>query len=211
MFQNREDAGRQLGAWLRQQREWPGAVVLGLPRGGVPVAAEVARALGAGLEVFVVRKLGLPFAPEVAMGAVASGGAEWLNTRLLAELGLPASVATPVRERELAELARREARYGAGALDLEGRTALLVDDGLATGATLRAALRAVSGLGAAEVLAAVPVASPQAAAELWAEGHTLLALDSPARFQAVGQFYRDFRQTTHAEVLAALARHAADR
>ncbi len=208
-FHNRHDAGQQLGAHLRLRHAWPDTVVLGLPRGGVPVAAEVARALTAPLDVFMVRKLGLPFQPEVAMGAVASGGVEWLNRDLLARLPLPPGAVEEVRRHELRELARREALYRAGRppLDLTGRTALLVDDGLATGATMHAALRAVRALGAARVAVAVPVAPPDTCGALRPLADEVICLHTPPGFRAVGQYYLAFAQTTDAEVLAALPGH----
>ncbi len=205
-FRDRHDAGRQLGEHLRRLHPWPDAVVLGLPRGGVPVAAEVARALTAPLDVFMVRKLGLPFQPEVAMGAVASGGVEWLNRDLLARLPLPPGAVEDVRRHELRELARRDARYRAGRppLTLTGRPALLVDDGLATGATMHAALRAVRALGAARVVVAVPVAPPDTCEALQPFADEVICLHTPPGFRAVGQYYRAFPQTTDEEVLAAL-------
>lgn len=199
-FHDRQDAGQQLGDHLRRLHPWPDTVVLGLPRGGVPVAAEVARALTAPLDVFMVRKLGLPFQPEVAMGAVASGGVEWLNRDLLARLPLPPGAVEDVRRHELRELARRDARYRAGRppLTLTGRTALLVDDGLATGATMHAALRA------ARVVVAVPVAPPDTGEALQPLADEVICLHTPPGFRAVGQYYRAFPQTTDEEVLAAL-------
>ncbi|MBZ9715906.1 phosphoribosyltransferase [Deinococcus multiflagellatus] len=207
VFQDRTEAGQLLGAVLAARGPWPSAVVLALPRGGVPVAAEVARALGAPLDVFLVRKLGLPMAPEVAMGALASGGAQWLNEALMDRLGISAAALAQVQAREAQELARREALYraGRGPLNLTGRTALLVDDGLATGATMRAAVQAARLLGAGRIVVAVPVAPPDTCADLHAEADEVVCLHTPPHFQAVGQFYGDFSQATDAEVLALLA------
>lgn len=212
-FHNRQDAGQQLGAHLAGLHPWPDTVVLGLARGGVPVAAEVARALGAPLDVFVVRKLGLPGYAEVAMGAIASGGVRVLNDELVQRLGVSAGVIAAAEAREGAELARRETVYRAGRapLPLAGRTALLIDDGVATGFSLRAALRAVRALGPTEmvpvrVAVAVPVAPPDTCRELRALADEVTCLRTPPDFHAVGQFYRDFAQTTDAEVRACLDR-----
>lgn len=209
-FQNRQDAGRQLAAHLNGLHSWPHTTVLGLPRGGVPVAAEVARALNAPLDVFVVRKLGLPGYPEVAMGAIASGGVRVLNDDLVRRAGISAQAIAAATAREGAELARRETAYRAGRppLELAGRAALLIDDGVATGATLRAALRAVRALLPVRVVVAVPVAPPEACRELEALADEVICLLTPPDFHAVGQFYRDFGQTTDAEVRACLDRAA---
>ncbi|QLG09676.1 phosphoribosyltransferase [Deinococcus sp. D7000] len=212
-FHNRQDAGRQLGAHLIGLHPWPDTVVLGLPRGGVPVAAGVARALGAPLDIFVVRKLGLPGHAEVAMGAIAPGGVRVLNDELVRGLGVSAGAIAAAEAREAAELARREAVYRAGRapLGLAGQTALLIDDGVATGFTLRAALQAVRALlppplAPARVAVAVPVAPPETCRELEALADEVICLHTPPGFSAVGQFYRDFAQTTDAEVRACLDR-----
>lgn len=211
-FADRKDAGKQLGAYLLTLRDWPNTVVLGLPRGGVPVAAEVARAIRAPLDVFLVRKLGVPFHPEVAIGAIASGGAEWLNRELLAQLRLTPLEIDRVRQQERLELGRRETAYRAGRppLQLSGKTVLLVDDGLATGATMQAALQAVGAMGAAEVMVAVPVASAETCQELQTLADGVICLQTPPDFRAVGQFYQSFPQTSDAEVMDALkeAAHA---
>jgi predicted phosphoribosyltransferase len=207
MFADRADAGRLLGAAVRERvATASGApIVLGLPRGGVPVAAEVAEALSCELDVLVVRKIGYPSNPEVAYGAIgpdgvvvtASGAAGDLDTRF-----------ERIRTRELDELVRRERLYraGAAALDLRGRRAILVDDGIATGATAAAAVRAARGLGAVEVVVAVPVAAPDARDALAALADVVIVLECPADFWAVGQWYRDFGQTSDREVIAALGR-----
>ncbi len=211
-FKDRRDAGQQLGEHLRTLRDWPDTLVLGLPRGGVPVAAEVARSISAPLDVFLVRKLGVPFHPEVAMGAIASGGVEWLNQALLEQIRLTPQEIDRVRQQELLELMRREAVYRAGRerLSLKDKTVLLVDDGLATGATMHAALQAVSTQGAEEVIVAVPVASTDTCQELRTMADEVICLQTPPEFRAVGQFYQSFPQTSDAEVMDALkdAAHA---
>ncbi|RJF72412.1 phosphoribosyltransferase [Deinococcus cavernae] len=205
MFSDRREAGQRLGEALVAWRDEPHLVVLGLPRGGVPVAAEVARALGAPLDVFVVRKLGLPQYPEVAMGAVAVG-ARWLNTELIAQVGVTPDDLARVEAREQQELQRREQVYraGKGPLDLRGKTVLLIDDGLATGATMHAAVQAVRALEAAKIGVAVPVAAPDTLLALGREANEAFSLLAPQGFRAVGQFYREFGQTSDAEVLALL-------
>jgi predicted phosphoribosyltransferase len=211
-FMDRHDAGRQLGVAVRAHGPWADPLVLGLPRGGVPVAAGVARALDAPLDVLVVRKLGSPAWPELALGAVAPGGVRWLNHDLLARLGVSDAVLDRVEAQEWAELRRRETAYrgGRAPLDLSGRAALLVDDGLATGATMSAAVHAARQMGAARTVVAVPVAPPEVCEALRAVADTVVCLQTPAHFQAVSQFYRSFPQTTDAEVVSALreATHA---
>lgn len=206
-FADRREAGRALGEALRRLGLPPDAVLLGLARGGVIVAAEAARALGLPLDVLVVRKLGVPGQPELAFGAIARG-IRVLNSDVVAELQLtPAQVDAVARE-EQAELERREAAYRAGRppLDLHGRTAVLVDDGLATGASMRAAIEAVRALGAARVVVAVPVAPPGACDELAARypGFECFALRTPDPFYAVGLWYRSFPHVTDEQVTAAL-------
>lgn len=210
MFQDRRDAGRQLAAVLTPLRGQLGLLVLGLPRGGVPVAFEVARALGAPLDVFTVRKLGLPGHEELAMGALAPGGLRVMNAEVLDHFRVPEATIEAVAEREGRELMRREALYRAGRppLELRGRAVLLIDDGLATGASMRAAVRAVREKGAAWVMVAVPIGSREACGALRAEVDTL-CLHTPGLFSAVGQGYRDFGQTGDAEVQSLLAESAA--
>lgn len=206
-FTDRREAGRLLGAHLLGLHDWPETVVLGLPRGGVPVAAQVARALSAPLDVFVVRKLGMPGHAELALGAIASGGVRVLNQDLLARLQVSERDIAQVEAGERAELQRRESLYRRGRppLDLAGKTAVLVDDGTATGATMRAAARAVRLLKPARVVIALPVAPPDTAQELEAEADEVVCLLTPPFFYAVGQFYADFKQTSDAEVQAWLA------
>jgi predicted phosphoribosyltransferase len=207
MFRDRRDAGRALAAELGHHAGRGDVLVLALPRGGVPVAHEVAAALAAPLDVFLVRKLGVPGREELAMGAIASGGVRVVNDRVVDELGIPAEVIDTVTAAEGAELARREAEYRAGRppLDVRGKTAVLVDDGLATGSTMRAAVRAVRGLGPARVVVAVPVGAAATCAELAAEADEVVCPVRPEPFLAVGYAYRDFAQTTDAEVRALLA------
>lgn len=205
-FADRRDAGRALAAAVRDDTSLRDPVVLGLPRGGVVVAAEVAAALHAPLDVVLVRKLGLPGQPELAMGAIAaaSDGVETVRTAAV-DRAEPAAF-DAVRERELAELRRRERAYRAGhdPVPLGGRDVVLVDDGLATGATMRAAVAAVRRQDPATLTVAVPVGSPRVRAELRPEVDQVVCLETPAVFRAVGQAYRDFAPTEDAEVVAAL-------
>lgn len=207
-FNDRRDAGRQL-AQAFEGRQLDRPVVLGLPRGGVPVAAELARALGAPLDVLVVRKLGLPRQPEVAMGAIGEHGARVLNNDVLRTGGVSDEQLAAVERRERAELEARVARFRAGApiVDLAGRTAVIVDDGVATGATARVACRVARELGAASVILATPVGAPDSIAEIAAmpEVDEVVCLSTPRGFMAVGMHYIDFSQTTDAEVQAILA------
>lgn len=212
-FASRREAGRALGEALRQLALPPDAVLLGLARGGVIVAAEAAAALGLPVDVLVVRKLGVPGQPELAFGAIASGGLRVLNDAILAEAGLTPEDVERVTRQETAELSRREAAYRAGRppLELAGRTVVLVDDGLATGASMRVAIQAVRHAGAARVVVAVPVAPAGACAELVAAfpGIECLALRTPDPFYAVGLWYRSFPPVSDAEVTAALGAGAA--
>lgn len=207
-FNDRRDAGRRL-AQAFAGRELDRPVVLGLPRGGVPVAAELARALGAPLDVLVVRKLGLPRQPEVAMGAIGERGARVLNDDVLRTGGVSDEQLAAVERRERAELEARVARFRGGAptVDLTGRTAVVVDDGVATGATARVACMVARELGAASVILATPVGAPDSIAEIAAmpEVDEVVCLSTPRGFMAVGMHYLDFSQTTDAEVQAILA------
>lgn len=206
-FTDRQEAGRALAAALVAHAHAPTTLVLALPRGGVPVAVEVASALGLPLDVLCVRKLGVPWQEELAMGAVAPGGVTYLDHTLIATLAIPEATVAATIARESAELTRREAAYRAGRppLSCRGQRVLLVDDGLATGATMRAAVRAVRQLGAVQVTVAVPVGPPACCEALRDEVDACLCLRRPEGFVAVAQWYRDFPQVTDDEVVAAVA------
>lgn len=215
-FGDRGEAGQELAARLLvryRAGELPSPYVLALPRGGVPVAAEVARALDAPLDVVVVRKIGAPFDRELGVGALAGGAPPLYDTGALASLGLSADRLGDRVEAERAELRRREEVYRAGrpAPVLGGRTAVLVDDGLATGVTARAAVRAVRAMSPAAVVLAVPVCSREAAGTLRAETDGLVTLYTPRPFHSVGRWYDDFTQVGDDEVVAALRDAAAAR
>lgn len=180
--------------------------MLGLPRGGVPVAAEVAGRLGAPLDVLVVRKLGVPWHRELAMGAIAPGGVRVLQERVIQRTGIRPYQVEAAIEREAAELARQQELYRAGrpALDLTGRASVLVDDGLATGASMLAAVRAARALGATKVVAAAPVGATDTVRKLAVEVDEVIVDQAPSDFGAVGQWYTDFGQVSDAEVIRAL-------
>jgi predicted phosphoribosyltransferase len=201
-FADRADAGRALAEALAAYRDMPGTVVLGLPRGGVPVAFEIARTLGLPLDVLVVRKLGLPWQPELAMGAIASGGVLVLNDEVLRYLEGRGAAFEDVRAREQRELERREQEFRGGRppLEVSGRTTILVDDGLATGATMEAAVRALRSRGTARIVVAVPVASVEACRRIEDVADEVVCLATPLMFSAVGQWYEDFEQTDDAQV-----------
>jgi erythromycin esterase-like protein/adenine/guanine phosphoribosyltransferase-like PRPP-binding protein len=207
-FRNRNEAGRLLAEKLTAYTNRPDVLVLALPRGGVPVAYEVARALGAPLDVFVVRKLGVPGYEELAMGAVATGGVRVLNDQIVQRLGIPQYIIDAVAVREQQELLRRERLYRGGRPppDVRGRTVILVDDGLATGATMRAAVMALRQLQPARIIVAVPTASPETCEELKSEADDAVCAITPEPFLAVGHWYEDFSQTTDEEVRDLLAR-----
>ena len=204
IFRNRADAGRQLGSALPPVGR--DALVLALPRGGAPVAREVATALGVELGLFLVRKLGVPGREELAMGALASGGVRILNDEVIRYAGITEAELERVTEAEQRELERRERLYqvGRNPLRMSGRTVILVDDGLATGATMRAALRAVRSRGAERVIVAVPVAPSEAVAQLKIEADDVICLETPEPFVAVGRWYQRFGQLSHADVVEAL-------
>ena len=202
IFANRQDAGRQLAVAVGDLAGAADVVVLGLPRGGVPVAAEVANALGVPLDVFVVRKLGVPRQPELALGAIASGGTIVLNDDIVRLVGIDDAQLRSIVDAQRAEVEARDHLYRGTRppLDLSGKTVLLVDDGLATGATMRAAVAAVRRRSAASVVVAVPVAAVEAVAALRAEADRVEALSTPPDFVAVGLWYRDFQQVSDDEV-----------
>jgi putative phosphoribosyl transferase len=209
-FPNRAEAGRLLAEKLEKYAGRDDVIVLGLPRGGVPVAYEVSQRLGVPLDVFIVRKLGVPGFEELALGAIASGGVRVLNNDVVAALPNANELIESVTAREMAELERREQTYrdGRPAPDLHGRTVILVDDGLATGATMRAAVAALRQLGAAKIVVAVPVGAADTCRELQDEVDETVCAIAPEWFQAVGQFYEDFSQTSDEEVRELLARAA---
>jgi putative phosphoribosyl transferase len=211
MFRDRVDAGRRLAGELeRCHLENEDVVVLGLPRGGVPVAFEVAHALAKPLDIIVVRKLGVPFQPEFAMGAIGEGGVRILNREALQSAQVTGPELAAVEGRERAELVRRSRRYRGDrpSVALVGRTAVVVDDGIATGSTARAACQVARALGAARVVMAVPVASRSSLAELAEICDQVVCLEAPEPFYAVGEWYRDFSPTSDAEVEALLQRAA---
>lgn len=207
-FRDRTDAGRQLAEKLAVYANRPDVLVLALPRGGVPVAFEVARALGAPLDVFVVRKLGVPGHEELAMGAVASGGLRVLNEEIVGGLGIRKHEIGKAVDRELHEISRRERLYRGDRPppEVSGRTIILVDDGLATGATMRAAVQALRQQQPARIVVAVPTASPDTCEVLKTEADDVVSVITPEPFLAVGHWYDDFAQTTDAEVRDLLAR-----
>jgi len=211
VFANRADAGRRLGAQLLELRDEE-PVVLGLPRGGVPVAAEVAAALRAPLDVIVVRKLGAPVQPELAMGAIGELGTRVLDEQVLRSTAVTADELEAVEARERAELDRRvaELRHGRARIPLDGRVAIVVDDGLATGSTARVACRVARDLGARRVVLAVPVAAAETLRQGIDEADEVVTLEAPEPFLAVGRHYQDFTPTTDAEVRAALDQAAGD-
>jgi putative phosphoribosyl transferase len=206
-FRDRREAGRQLAHYLAAYANCLDVLVLALPRGGVPVAYEVARALHAPLDVFLVRKLGLPGHEEFAMGAVASGGTRALNRDAVEQLHIPDEVIDAVARRALQELERRERAYrdDRPLPDVRGKTVILVDDGLATGSTMRAAAAALRQQGPARVVVAVPAGSPETCDEFRHEVDDIVCAITPDPFYAVGLWYNDFSQTTDDEVRALLA------
>jgi putative phosphoribosyl transferase len=206
-FENRRDAGRVLADDLRDYAHAPETLVLALPRGGVPVAYEIARALALPLDVFIVRKLGVPGYEELAMGAIASGGVRVLNEEVVDRLGISEGSIAKAAAREQMEIERREYEYRGDLppLQVEGKTIILVDDGLATGATMRAAVQALKAAGASRIVVAAPVGSPEAAQRLAEEADAVVCPLQPEDFQAVGAWYRDFSQTEDEEVRELLA------
>src|SRR2546430_7545788 len=211
-FANRTEAGRLLAEKLVQYAGRDDVVVLGLPRGGVPVAYQVARRLGAPLDVFIVRKLGVPGFEELAAGAIASGGVRVLNQDVVRAIPHAEEAIEAVTVRETAELERREQIYREGRPPpaLRGRIVILVDDGLATGATMRAAVKALRQRGVAKIVVAVPVGPPDTCRELEQEADETICLSTPQYFQAVGQYYEDFSQTSDEDVRELLSQATPD-
>jgi putative phosphoribosyl transferase len=211
-FQNRVEAGRVLAERLIEYAGREDVLVLALPRGGVPVAYEVAKALGAPLDVFIVRKLGVPGHEELAMGAIASGGVVVLNDEVVRGLKIPREVIEQVARAELAELRRREREYRGDRPppDVRGKTVILVDDGLATGSTMRAAAVALRRLGPTRIVVAVPVAAAETCEEFRQEVDETVCAITPEPFYAVGLWYEDFSQTTDEEVRELLAKAVAE-
>lgn len=209
-FENRKEAGRALAARLRAYAGRADVVVLALPRGGVPVAFPVAEALDAPLDLFLVRKLGTPGRRELAMGAIASGGIRVLNDEVVKWYGIPPETIDAVAREEEQELMRREAAYreGRDGVPLEGRVVILVDDGLATGSTMMAAVKAVRQRNPARVIVAVPVGAPDTCDALSTVADEVVCARTPEPFSAVGQWYLDFDQTSDEEVRQLLRAHA---
>jgi putative phosphoribosyl transferase len=213
-FLHRTDAGHRLAAQLGEYAGRDDVLVLGLPRGGVPVAYEVALALSVPLDVFLVRKLGVPGHEELAMGAIASGGVRVMNDRVMAAAGIDERTVSAVAAEEQRELERREAAYRGDRppLDVRGKTVILIDDGLATGSTMRAAVLALREQEPARLVVAVPVAAAETCRDFRTEVDDIVCADTPEPFYGVGMWYEDFSQTTDEEVqelLAAAARPAA--
>jgi predicted phosphoribosyltransferase len=210
LFHDRHDAGHRLAARLQSLAGRPGVIVLGLPRGGVPVAGEVAAALGAPLDVFVVRKIGVPGHEELAMGAVASGGVRVVNPDVVREIGVSRQVFDEVTDRERLEVQRRERAYRAGRPfpDLRGSIVILVDDGVATGSTMLAGVHALRQLGPAAVIAAAPVMAREAHRMLATAADRCECVAMPEPFYGVGMHYQDFSQTSDEEVREILDRFA---
>ena len=210
LFHDRYEAGRFLAAKLKHFANRPDVVVLALPRGGAPVGYEVAKALNVPLDVFIVRKLGVPGHKELAMGAIASGSVRVLNQEVIDALGIPETVIDEVAAREERELEHQERTYrdGRPPLDVQGRTVILVDDGLATGSSMRVAAAALRNKQPAQIAVAVPVASPDTCAEFVAEVDEVVCAATPEPFWAVGAWYGDFSQTSDEEVRNLLLRAA---
>jgi predicted phosphoribosyltransferase len=206
-FHDRADAGRQLAAQLTEFAGRPDVIVLGLPRGGIPVAHEVAARLEVPLDVFLVRKLGVPGRPELAMGAIAAGGVEVLSAELIRDLGVPPALVEEVAVRERVELERRHVLYRGGRPPavVRDRTVLLVDDGLATGSTMHAAIVALRQRAPARIVVAVPVGARESCEQLRRIADQVVCLSTPEPFDAVGRFYDEFSQTRDEEVIRLLA------
>jgi predicted phosphoribosyltransferase len=211
-FLDRHEAGRVLGGRLQAFAGRPDVIVLGLPRGGVPVAFEVARSLGVPFDIFLVRKLGAPGQEELAMGAIASGGIVVINHEVVEGLRVPQEMIEAEIARERAELTRREALYRGDRrpIDVSGRIVILVDDGLATGSTMRAAVRALRRRNPASIVVAVPTAAPSTCEEFQTIADACISTITPEPFRAVGLWYENFEQTTDQEVIDLLAQSTTD-
>jgi putative phosphoribosyl transferase len=209
-FRNRSEAGRLLARALERYKDQLDVLVLALPRGGVPVAYEVATNLNAPLDVFIVRKLGVPGHEELAMGAIASGGIRALNTAVIKQLNIPRSAIEAVAAHEQQELERRERLYRGqkASLNIQDRTIILVDDGLATGSTMKAAVAALRQQNPRKIIVAVPTAPAETCNELQDEADEVICAVTPEPFYAVGQWYENFEQTTDAEVTELIRRDA---
>lgn len=213
LFKDRTDAGRMLAGHLAAYKDREDVLVLALPRGGVPVAYEVAKKLNAPLDVFLVRKLGVPGHEELAMGAIASGGVRVLNEDVVEYLGIPKEVIDEIAAKEQRELERRERAYREGRPppDLKGWVVILIDDGLATGSTMRAAAEALRKLQPTRIVVAVPVSAPQTCDDFRSEVDEIVCAVTPQPFQGVGLWYLDFSQTTDEEVRDLLRRSTLNR
>jgi len=209
-FKNRSEAGRLIAGALDHYRDRPDAIVLALPRGGVPVGYEIAKTLHLPLDVFMVRKLGVPGEEELAMGAIASGGVRSLNKSVIEHLGIPESIIDGVSNREALELERRELLYRGDKppLDVSNRVVILVDDGLATGSTMKAAVAALRRQNPSRIVVAVPTAPAEACDELRPNADELVCAVTPEPFFSVGLWYEHFDQTSDAEVTELLRRAA---
>lgn len=210
VFVDRHDAGRRLGERLRKLPGMEDAVVVGLPRGGVIVAYEVAKALGAPLDVIVVRKLGVPYQPELGFGAIGEGGVRVLNPDVVRLANITRDEMAEVERRERAELERRARRFRGDRkpVDLAGRTVIVVDDGIATGGTARAACQVARAHGASRVVLAVPVGAPETIASMRGDADEVVCLETPEHFYAIGAWYEDFTQASDEDVVERLRRAA---
>ncbi len=206
-FQNRAEAGQQLGARLLQYADQPDAIILALPRGGVPIGFEVAKQLHLPLDVFVVRKIGVPGYEELAMGAIANNNICVFNQEVLGNLHISQDAINDVIEQEQLELDRRIKRYRGDRppLELHNKTVIIVDDGLATGATMRAAVKALQQLATKHIVVAIPVAPPDTLHDFANQGIDIICLQTPEPYYAVGSWYQEFPQTTDEEVIGLLA------
>jgi predicted phosphoribosyltransferase len=202
LFANRTEAGQRLAQALKIYAGRVDVIVLAIPRGGVPVAYQVAQFLGAPLDIFLVRKLGVPGREELAMGAIASGGVRVLNKSVVEALNIPNQVIKVVSAREQSELERREQAYRGSRppVEIQGKTAILIDDGLATGASMQAAVAGLRQLDPAQIIIAVPTASPEACRKFTELVERIVCLETPEPFRGVGEWYGDFSQTSDDEV-----------